>query len=54
MVFHVAIPLDIGRKDGLEGSPDRVLFAAELEFSKILVSRLTQNSLNVDILILLF
>ena len=30
------------RKDCLEGSLDRVLFAAELEFPKILVPRLPQ------------
>ena len=31
------------RKDSLEGSLDRVLFAAELEFPKILVPRLPQH-----------
>ena len=31
------------RKDSLEGSLDRVLFAAELEFPKILVPRLHQH-----------
>ena len=36
-------------KDSLEGSLDRVLFAAELEFPKILVPRLPQNSSNVSI-----
>ena len=37
------------RKDSLEGSLGRVLFAAELEFPKILVSRLPQNTSNVNI-----
>ena len=37
------------RKDGLEGSLMRVLFAAELEFPKILVPRLPQNTPNVTI-----
>ena len=37
------------RKDSLEDSLDQVLFAAELEFPKILVPRLPQNSLNVNI-----
>ena len=37
------------RKDSLEGSLDRVLFAAELDFPKILVPRLLQNSSNVNI-----
>ena len=32
----------------LEGSLDRVLFAAELEFPKILVTRLPQSSSNVN------
>ena len=32
------------RKDSPEGSLDRVLFAAELEFPKILVFKLPQNS----------
>ena len=31
------------RKDSLEGSLGRVLFVAELEFPKMLVSRLTSN-----------
>ena len=35
--------------DSLEGSVDRVLFAAELEFSKILVPRLPQHTSNVNI-----
>ena len=35
-------------KDCLEGSLERVLFAAELEFPKILVPRLPQNSSNVN------
>ena len=37
------------RKDSLEGSLDRVLFAAELEFPKIIVPRLPQNTSNVNI-----
>ena len=36
------------RKDSLEGSLDGVLFSAELEFTKILVSRLPQNSSYVN------
>ena len=37
------------RKDSLEGSLDRVLFAGELEFPKILIPRLPQHTLNVNI-----
>ena len=37
------------RKDSLEGSPVRVLFAAELEFPKILIPRLPQNTSAVNI-----
>ena len=37
------------RKESLEGSGDRVLFAAELELPKILVPRLPQISSNVNI-----
>ena len=37
------------RKGSLEGSLGRVLFATELDFSKILVPRLPQNTLNVNI-----
>ena len=37
------------RKDRLEGSLDRVLFAAELEFPKILVPRLPQHTSDVNI-----
>ena len=36
-------------KDSLEGSLDRVLFAAELEFPKILVPRLPQHTSDVNI-----
>ena len=36
------------RQDSLEGSLDRVLFAAELEFPKILVPRLPVNSSNAN------
>ena len=36
------------RKDSLEGSLDRVLFAAELESPKILVPRLPQHTSNVN------
>ena len=39
----------IGNGGSLEGSLDRVLFAAELEFPKILVPRLPQHTLNVNI-----
>ena len=37
------------RKDSPKGSPDRVLFTAQLEFSKILVPRLPQITSNVNI-----
>ena len=37
------------RKDSLEGSLDRVLFAAELEFPKILAPTLPQHTSNVNI-----
>ena len=37
------------RKDSLEGSLDRVLLAAELEFPKILVLRLPQHTSDVNI-----
>ena len=37
------------RKDSLENSLDPVLFAAELEFPKILVPRLPRNTSNVNI-----
>ena len=37
------------RKDSLEGSLDRVLLAAELEFPKILVPRLSQHTSDVNI-----
>ena len=37
------------RKDSLEGSLDRVLLAAELEFPKILVPRLPQHTSDVNI-----
>ena len=37
------------RKDSLEASLDRVLFATELEFPKILVPRLAQNTSTVNI-----
>ena len=36
------------RKDSLEDSLDQVLFATELEFPKILVPRLPQNTSNVN------
>ena len=39
---------DEKRKDSLECSLDWVLFAAELEFPKILVPRLPQNTSNVN------
>ena len=37
------------RKDGLEGSLGRVLITAELDFLKMLVLSLSQNSSNVNI-----
>ena len=37
------------RKDSLEGSLVRVLFAAELKFPKILVPMLPYNTSNVNI-----
>ena len=37
------------RKNSLEGGLDRVLFAAELEFSKILVLKLPQHTSDVNI-----
>ena len=37
------------RKDSLEGRLDWVLFAAELEFPKILVPRLPQHTSDVNI-----
>ena len=37
------------RKVSLKGSLDRVLFANELEFPKILVPRIPQNSSNVNV-----
>ena len=36
------------RKDTLDGSLDRVLFAVELEFPKVLVLKLPQNTLNLN------
>ena len=36
------------RKDSLECNLDRVLFAVELEFPKILVPKLPQNTSNVN------
>ena len=36
------------RKDSLEGSLNRELFVAELEFPKILVPRLPQNTSNIN------
>ena len=36
------------QKDSLEGSLDRLLFAAEFEFPKILVPRLPQHTSNVN------
>ena len=37
------------RKDSLEGSLDRVFLAAELEFPKILVLRLSRHTSSVNI-----
>ena len=36
-------------KDSLEGSLDRVLLAAELEFTKIIVPRVSQHTSDVNI-----
>ena len=36
------------RKDSMESCLNRLLFAVELEFPKILVSRLPQNTSNVN------
>ena len=36
------------REESLEGGLDRVLFAAELEFLKIMVPKLTQDTTNVN------
>ena len=46
--FPDSFPSHKKRKDSLEGSVDRIPFAAELEFPKILVPRLPQNSSNVS------
>ena len=37
------------KKDSLEGNEDGVLFPAELEFPKTIISRLLQNTSNVNI-----
>ena len=37
------------RKDSLEGSLDRVLYAAEIEFPKALAPRLPQHTSNTNI-----
>ena len=44
---YLALNFHVETIDSLEGSLDRVLFGAELEFPKILVPRLPQNSLKV-------
>ena len=59
MVFHNRLYLDIWnkswmhshkkQKDNLEGTLNWVLFVAELEFSKMLVLRLPQNTSNLNI-----
>ena len=36
------------REESLEGGLDRILFAAELEFLKIMVPKLTQDTTNVN------
>ena len=46
--FFVFLHSHKKRTDSLEGSLDRVLFAAELEFPKILVPRLHQHTSNVN------
>ena len=48
-MIHVYLHSHKKRKDSLEGSLDRVLLAAELEFPKILVPRLPQHTSNVNI-----
>ena len=47
--FYGTIHSHKKQKDSLEGSLDRVLLAAELEFPKILVPRLPQHTSNVNI-----
>ena len=47
--YHTFIHSHKKRKDSLEGSLDRVLLAAELEFPKILAPRLSQNTSDVNI-----
>ena len=42
------MPAEKKKKESLKGSLDRVLFAAELEFPKILVPRLHHNTSNVN------
>ena len=37
------------KKDSLEGNEDGVLFPAELEFPKTIISRLLQNTSNVNL-----
>ena len=51
LVFSIALLFHSHkkRKDSLEGSLDRALFAAELEFPKILVRRLPKHTSNVNI-----
>ena len=47
--FHLDWYDTSGRKDSREGSLDRVLFVAVLEFPKIAVPRLRQNTSNINI-----
>ena len=51
LVFSIVLLLHSHkkRKDSLEGSLDRALFAAEFEFPKILVPRLPKHASNVNI-----
>ena len=47
-MFYLIVSSHKKRKNSLEGRLDRVLFVAELEFPKILVPRLPQNTSNVN------
>ena len=50
LMFHTVLTHSHKKqKDSLECSLDQVLFAAELEFPKILIPRLPQNISNVNI-----
>ena len=47
--FHSPDHSHTKRKDSLEGNLDRVLLAAELDFPKIVVPMLLQNSSKVNV-----